>query len=260
MTDRSLWRWVSWIAAALLVVGNLLLHKPISDLCDQLFARLGREAYERLTLLGIGALSVAGFAWLLRARIGALTAPRPLLTIAALALMTIAAQRWLLVSNVELIHLPQFGLLAAILIGVGAPPSLAWLCATGAGGLDEAYQRLVIYPQVPNVYFDWNDIVLNGIGAAWVAVVLAPLVDTQPGARSFRWFMSCLVPVALMSALWLAPPRLDTVDFFPFRVPRFEPALTGREYHVMSPSEGIAALLGLWWLVGGAGQRQHGGA
>jgi len=74
---------------------------------------------------------------------------------------TALAQRALLVTNVELIHLPQFGLLAALLLVGGLPPQLAWIVATLAGAIDETYQLLVIYRALPNVYFDWNDIVLQ---------------------------------------------------------------------------------------------------
>ncbi|MFN8641672.1 MAG: hypothetical protein U0802_08465 [Candidatus Binatia bacterium] len=75
-------------------------------------------------------------------------------------------------SNVELIHLPQFALQAALLLAVGLPPRLAWSGAVIAGAVDETYQHLVICAGVPDTYFDWSDIVLNAIGATW-AVVLA---------------------------------------------------------------------------------------
>ena len=48
------------MAAATLVIGNLFLHKPISDVCDALFAWIGRGPYERVTLLGCAALSAGG--------------------------------------------------------------------------------------------------------------------------------------------------------------------------------------------------------
>lgn len=251
MTNDRTWRWGGWLAASALVLGNLLLHRSISNVCDALSAHIGREAYECLSLAGIGALSAAGIAWLLRARSGPRMAVRPLLALAGLALVTAAAQRWLLVSNVELIHLPQFGLLAAVLMGVGVSPPHAWLSSTAAGVLDEAYQRLVIYPHVPNVSFDWNDIVLNAIGAAWAVVLFT---GAPHGHRPDRacWLRRAALWIALAGlavALWLAPPKLRAVDAFPYRLPTLESALTGRAYHVMPASEGIAALLVLWGLV-----------
>ncbi|MGH7787889.1 MAG: hypothetical protein ACRERC_13525, partial [Candidatus Binatia bacterium] len=62
--------------AIALIVGNLFLHKPISDLCDALFARIGRVPYEWVTLIGISALSLAGAALLLRGGAPALRSGR----------------------------------------------------------------------------------------------------------------------------------------------------------------------------------------
>jgi hypothetical protein len=109
---RRGWTAWPWAATAGLLIGNLFLHKPISDLCDALFARIGRGPYERWTLLGIAALSLAGALFLIRRGALALRQGRVLVCFAALAGCTLAAQRWLLVSNVELIHFPQFALLA----------------------------------------------------------------------------------------------------------------------------------------------------
>ncbi|MDX2165419.1 MAG: hypothetical protein SF182_00070, partial [Deltaproteobacteria bacterium] len=86
------------------MVGNLFMHKPISDVCDALYARIGRGAYEWLTLAGISALSLAGAAWLLRRGAPGLRRRRWWLAAAGLAGLTLAAHHLLLVTNVELIH------------------------------------------------------------------------------------------------------------------------------------------------------------
>jgi len=247
-----------WLLALALVAGNFLLHKPISDVCDAFFARVGRAPYEWTSLLGVGALALVGAALLLRGGAPALRSGRTLAALAVLALATVAAQRWLLVSNVELIHLPQFGLLAALLVAAGLPPRLAWLAASAAGVLDESYQRLVIYAAVPNVYFDWNDIVLNALGAAW-AVLLAcgGRVDPSgPDERRGERAALAIALVGLAAALWLAPPRLVAIASFPYWRPPLGLAATGRDYHVMPAGEGVAALLLLWVLVAaGTGSR-----
>lgn len=241
----------SWLAAAVLVAGNLFLHKPISDVCDALFARIGRVAYEWTALVGIGALCAIGAGLLLRDGAPGLRSGRVWLVLLVLAAFTVAAQQGLLVSNVELVHLPQFGLLAALLLLAGLPAQLAWLVATLAGAADETYQWLVIYAGVPNTYFDWNDIVLNAIGAGW-AVVLARggRVDTA-GAAARGWqrglFAALLAGAA--ASLWRSPPRLTVLDGFPYVAPSMSLALTGRSYHVMPAAEGLLALALLWWLV-----------
>src|SRR5689334_14116921 len=100
--------WWPWAIGIGLMIGNLFLHKPISDVCDQLYARLGRGPYERAMLIGIAALSIVGALLLVRRHMTALLRPRIWGSLLVLFAASWAAQRWLLVSNVELIHLPQF--------------------------------------------------------------------------------------------------------------------------------------------------------
>jgi hypothetical protein len=244
---RRLWR---GLAAAVLVVGNLFLHKPISDVCDALYARVGRTTYEWVTLIGISALSVTGAFWLLRGGAPVLRRPRWWLAVAVLAAMTVATQHLLLVTNVELIHLPQFALLAALLSATGLPGEVAWFAASLGGALDEAYQWRVIYAGVPNTYFDWNDIVLNALGAAWAVLLIDAgrrAVDPlTPRQRRVAGVIALLGLLGLVAAFALAPPRLIAAEQFPFVAPQLGRAMTGRMYHVMPASEGLVALLVIW--------------
>jgi hypothetical protein len=238
------------VVAALLLVGNLFLHKPISDVCDAVYARIGRGSYERLTLLAIGAGSIAGALALVRGGWSGLRRRRVWVCLLALAAGTLAVQRWTLVSNVELIHLPQFGLFAVLLVAAGLTPGAAWIGATAAGVIDELYQYLVIYAQVPGVYFDYNDVVLNALGAAWVVILLAAVGVGAP-AHASRWQRVLLVGLlgGLAVALWLAPPHVVAMDAFPYWRPAMARAATGLDYHVMPASEGLAYLGLLWGLV-----------
>jgi hypothetical protein len=238
-----------WLVAAALSIGNLFLHKPISDVCDALYARMGRGAYEWSTLLAIGALSAVGAGWLVgRQRARALLQPPVIACLLVLAAATVAAQRYLLVSNIELIHFPQFGLIAALLLATGLGPHGAWIGATLAGVLDETYQDLVIYAQL-HTPLDYNDIVLNAIGAAWIVILAGGASALRRGAAKQRRAVWVGAIAALALALWLAPPRIERQDTLPYWHFRFSHAATGREYHVMAPSEGVAALLGIWGLV-----------
>jgi hypothetical protein len=241
-------RW-AWFAAAGLAVGNLFLHKSISDVCDALFARIGRGPYEHLTLLAIAAVSLGGAAALLRGHAADLRRPRIIAALQVLAVATVLAQRWLLVSNVELIHLPQFGLFAALLLAAGLDPQTAFLGASLAGVFDELYQYLVLYADVANVYLDYNDIVLNTIGAAWAVVLAGGSRAGDQAAVRWRRGLHVALLVAATSALWIAPLRVVRIAQFPYWRPALVRAATGFEYHVMSASEGMFAVLLLWGLV-----------
>jgi hypothetical protein len=241
----------AWLAVAALLLGNLVLHKPISDVCDALFARIGRAPYEWIMLLGIGILSLLAAILLLRGGAPALRSRPALAALAGLTALTVVGQRLLLVSNVELIHLPQFGLQAALLLAVGLPPQLAWLGAVAAGVIDETYQHLVIYRGVPDTYFDWNDIVLNAVGAAWVVVLACGgrIDAATPGQRRLQAGLLAALLVGLAVALGWAPPLFTPLDRPPYWTPALRAALTGRQYHVMPAFEGLAALALLWGLV-----------
>ncbi len=248
LTTRTRRVW-PWLAAAALSVGNLFLHKPISDICDATYARIGRGAYEWSTLLAIAALSAAGALWLVgRRHARALLQPAVIGCLVVLAAATIAAQQFLLVSNIELIHFPQFGLIAALLLASGLGPHGAWIGATLAGVLDEIYQDQVIYAYL-HTPLDYNDIVLNAIGAAWVVVLAGGASAAWPGGARGKRAAGAAAIGALALALWLAPPRVERQDAFPYWHFRLSHAATGREYHVMAPSEGVAALLGIWGTV-----------
>ena len=79
-------RRVPWLIVIGLVLGNFFLHKPISDVCDALFARIGRHSYEWVTLLGIAALSLGAATLLLRGGAPALRSTRTVLALVGLAI------------------------------------------------------------------------------------------------------------------------------------------------------------------------------
>jgi len=231
--------------AAAVTIGNLFLHKPISDLCDAAFAALGRSWYERISVAAIGGISLLAALPGARRRLRDLVRGRPLAALLGTAALTLAAQRWLLVSNVELIHFPQFAFVAALLSAAGFDPLAAWLGATTAGVLDETYQHLVIYKGVAGTYFDFNDIFLNAVGATWGVLLCAgaPSGRPRPPAAAGRSAIVIgLIGAALIAAYAYQPPRFS---------PPLVRAATGKLYRVISPFEGllgIAAAAGLAWL------------
>ncbi len=77
----------------------------------------------------------------------------------------------LFVINVEVVHFPQyacFAILAFPLIG-SFPRTLFWTIVAGA--IDEGYQFLVLAPRRPD-YYDFNDVVINLVGAAAGLIIL----------------------------------------------------------------------------------------
>ena len=87
-----------------------------------------------------------------------------------LALIVVAFVSLLQV-NVELIHIPQYALLAVLFNATGCRLSDSMILALMAGILDEGVQYFSLHSHW-RTYFDYNDVVLNGIGAFGGAVIL----------------------------------------------------------------------------------------
>jgi hypothetical protein len=149
--------------------------------------------------------------------------------------------------------LPQFALVAAVLLAGGMSGPGAYLGATAVGVVDETYQHLVVYAGRPDTYFDINDIVLNAIGACWSVVLLggifcpsavgeSSIAATNAGLRrSVTMSRAAVVVLLTLSvALWLDPPHVR---------PLLQRTPSGHTmYRVLSTAEGLAVCAALWLL------------
>jgi len=159
-------------------------------------------------------------------------------TTLGLVLLGVLAQQLLLVASIENIHYPQYALLALLLGRGGLPLETSWLVATGLGIVDEGYQYLVLRTGTPS-YLDWNDIVLNAIGAGLGVVA----VVWYWGAR--RESPLCTIRTAVVAALLCLAAALVIAP--PHVVPFFAVTVMGRRYHVLSAAEGMAIMGPIWF-------------
>jgi hypothetical protein len=193
-------------------------------------------------LVTIAAASSIGAAviWWRAARPRAHRAPWAL---AGLAAASVAAHRWMLTGNVELIHFPQYALLTGLLVLGGLGTAAAWVGGVAAGVADEVYQHAILYAHRPDTYLDFNDMVLNAIGTSWAALLLPARPKGHRRWPQRGWPRRAL-PLAGgvlgLALLYLHPPELT---------PFLRPALTGRRYHVLSAGEALACAVVLWALV-----------
>lgn len=231
-------RAVAWAVAGALLLADLFLHKRISDLSDWFVKAYGFHRYNQDILYVLAVPCVAVVLALLLRRGRQLARPNFTGPLLILIVMTVLAHQYLLVANIELIHFPQYAIPAAVFLGGGLSPLSSWLAASFCGVIDEIYQHLVIYAGVPATYLDYNDMILNAIGAAWAVVLLqswsrvAPSARRQPIVFARRHPTLCAGGLAavLLFARWLDPPQLT---------PFLRHALTGRWYHVLSLPEAI---------------------
>lgn len=229
-----------WLAAAGLVfLGDLFLHLPITDFCDWLATRYGFSEYDQAVRLGFIAAGVIGYAaiWLWPGR------HRAACCIAAtvLAALIVVAHQVIVVNAVETIHYPQYALLMVMLARGLGNLELSWIAATVLGALDEAYQAVALPRGAPD-YFDWNDVVLNGIGAAVGAVIVLTFMRTAVRNPSDRFWNTkwATLTTGLALAAYLDPPVWS---------PFFETTPGGRLFHRLAASEGVFLLTVIYGLV-----------
>jgi len=145
-------------------VAGVLLHDPVTVWLAGIAERHGFATLQAVLGGTWLLLAGAGAAWVaLRARAGA--ALRWATWAALVATWWLTCQQ----TRAEAVHLLQYGLLTALLWPEGhRRPTVLLALAAGLGAADELYQARVLYPDRP---YDWNDVVLNVLGA--VAGVLA---------------------------------------------------------------------------------------
>lgn len=256
-----------WTLVAALVAANILSH----DAVQRLAARLGDWlTLERMSLYvtfgGIAGAAVI-IVWCgLRLR------PHPrggLLTgyVVATLLLSAIAYNTLFMINTEAIHYPQYALIGMVMLPITGSfvESIAWVTLFGA--LDEAWQYWVLSREVPFVYLDFNDMILNLLGGALgvllMAVLLRDAIEPRQGERSVgsplgsapvRVAAAIIVAAAigLLSGVVSVYPDADATVILARAGRRpvvWATSYWGKTAHVLSPFNGLllmVALVGLY--------------
>lgn len=213
----------------------LLLHLPFTDLVELLLPKLGLANYDLLWNAAATALGIAVIGVVANREDWALT-PVTRVTLALLACVLVA-KALLLVAPIEYIHLPQYALVSVLLVKGGLPLEWAWLAATGLGALDEGFQFVFLRRGRPE-YFDWNDIVLNAIGASWGLALMA----AGRHGRFSRTFatveVAVIVTIAVLVAIAIAPV---------YGSPWLTQTPRGQWFRMLSPAEGIVLIAVIWF-------------
>lgn len=222
-------RWL--LVTAVVFLAGVFLHLPITDFCDWLARVYGFSAYDSAVRAGFIVLGVAaGAAIWLRSGTSRLT-----LGLAATGLLGLVAiaHNLIVVNAVESIHYPQYALIVLLLARAGSGLEAAWLGGTVLGAVDEGYQAVALPRGAPG-YFDWNDVVLNGIGAAFG--VLLVLAFSRMGRRTeirSAATRGAIVLAAVVIAALLSPPVWS---------PFLEATPGGRMFHRLAASEALVVL------------------
>ena len=163
----------------------------------------------------------------------------------------------MMVVNMEAIHYLQYAILAVLIFPLVQRYEDAFIGATILGMVDEMYQYLVLNPSFK--YFDFNDIILNMLGAGACLLVMA--AASFPESRNPRkWYRSSsYFFIGIIILLGIIISGNFPVTFFPVPVDpngwhwfslyrqnlpdQFWTFLYGsRYYHILRPWEGIMVM------------------
>jgi hypothetical protein len=100
--------------------------------------------------------------------------------------LVIVSYQLLVVFNVEIIHYPQYAILAILVYALVKRFGETIFWVTLAGAFDEAYQYFFLLRDNVQVHFDFNDIVLNLIGGGIGIVLIYTLLDLKPDIHLFH--------------------------------------------------------------------------
>lgn len=234
--DRRARAWL--VATAVVFFADIFLHLPVTDFCDWLATRYGFTNYDLAVRVGFMLLGACTFVtiWLWPSGHRLLVG----LAMTFLAALMLLAHKLIVVNAVESIHYPQYALIVLLLAPAVGNLEIAWIGATILGAIDEGYQARFLPRGAPD-YFDWNDVVLNAIGAAAgvVIVVTFTKVARRPlrDSAGLRW---AIAAAAVVIAFVLAPPVWS---------PFFEATPGGRLFHRLTASEAMVVLAVIYALV-----------
>jgi VanZ like family len=191
------------LAAAGIVACSLLLHLPVSDVFDGLARRYGFAEYDAATraVFLVAGLAILGWLWSGTQRHGPIVRRATAAIVGLLAL----GQAFIVVNGIEAIHYPQYALLTWVLVRAGIGLERSWLAATLLGAADETWQWLTLPRAVPG-YLDWNDIILNALGAALGVLMIVRSARACEAEPVWPWRrLAGIVPAAGVAALAAGP-------------------------------------------------------
>lgn len=179
--------------------------------------------------------------------------------LAATIIFTILSFKILLVLNSEVIHFPQYAVMAFLLFPLckNYKEVLFWIILLGA--IDEAYQYFYLAPDRTD-YFDFNDIIIDTLGGAFGLILLrSQNIINQTNSTSWlkspiTWTLiglsSILFILWLTGILYIYPPAegIEATFVLVKKVPvdfwsSIPPKIT---FHIVEPLEGVLLIILLW--------------
>lgn len=234
-------------------LGTTLFHESFSNnVYVPLREWTGPLLMEYLTAAGI----TSAMLWLMR--LGRLYVARkePLVRLRwTILLLAVAGVMTLMVTNMEIVHYLQYFVLAALLRLAGVSEPTAYLAALLGSLLDESRQYL-LHPRFTG-YLDWNDLLLNNIGAA-LGLLLTRNVSARTPRTDRLLRRGTLAAAGLLGLLFATGLLISRIVFYatlpPGAAPTAFPLADGRQVLALSLK---GELQPTFWTQGPLEQRFH---
>lgn len=181
----------------------VLPHEEVGKMINSFFSNYSRSTYNLVISLIVLTLSAILF-WILLPSLRCHREPKKMYGyLVVSAVLVFLCFNVLFVVNVEAVHFIQYAILAILLFPLSRSCSVTMSLAVLAGGLDELYQYLVL--DNTNFYYDFNDVLLDTIGAGMGLLVLK-IRHAETVAYSHQWYKhpGFLLSVGIASVLLVA--------------------------------------------------------
>jgi hypothetical protein len=229
-------------------------HQVITDLAIKLRNAIGRDRYnEYIAYFFLFLLLVTLVIYCYYSLKGRQKFLKSALFVIIIALMVISF-KYLMTYSIEAIHFPEYMLVAILLIPVLRSYGETVFWVTILGIMDELFQYIFLVPDFD--YLDFNDIILNLIGAGAGAIMIFNLGKDVVPIRPVKWYRSPAIftgagLIAFFSILLLngkmtinpADPTMTDTWFSLNRKPMpgefWKEAYPGRVFHILRPYEGV---------------------
>jgi hypothetical protein len=155
LSERKLFTLVITIAYTITVV---LMHRQVNECFDWIRKQLSFRVYDDwLLYIGIFITIILGIFILWKVVKGEQHQRKILFLLCTIFLMVIGYEM-LVVFSIELIHYPQYAILAILIFSLlkRFDETVFWVTLLGA--IDEAYQYFVLYQGNKTLYLDFNEI------------------------------------------------------------------------------------------------------
>jgi hypothetical protein len=229
-------------------------HDEITDLAVKLRRGVGLDKYNEYFAYGFIAILIITLIIFIYYSLKERQKLLKLSLMVIVLALTLVAFRFLMIYNIEAIHFVEYMLLAMILLPVIRSYGETVFWVTILGILDELFQYRFLTPNFE--YFDFNDNILNLIGAGAGAVMIYISGGNAVQIRKMKWYRSPAVLTGLglliififlliSGKMTINPPELPGSDtwFWLNRKKMPEEFWTigypGRNYHILRPTEGI---------------------